>query len=90
MGSLADSLGYTGTECVLPIPALKLPALAGLFPSYTVMQAQEVDFEEMIAMLPPNLLLLVRSLLTIALIAYCFKELYSTFSYFFVLKGGKA
>lgn len=90
LGSLVSALSYDGTECVLPIPALTLPAIDGLFPSYTVMQAQEVDFEEFFAMMPPGIMLLVQSLLTVALIVYCFKELYDTVSYFFVLKGGKA
>lgn len=88
LGGLANALMYDGTDAVLPVPALKLPGIDGLFSSCTLVEAQQVDFEHFFQMLPGSLLLLVQSLLTIALIVYCFKEFYGTLSYLFVLKGG--
>lgn len=89
MGSLVNVLSYDGTECVLTIPALTIPAIEPHFSEFTVLEPQQLDFEQYINMMPPNLLLLIRSLLTGALIVYCFKELYGVISYFFVLKGGE-
>lgn len=89
MGSLVNVLSYDGTDCVLTIPALTIPAIEPHFSEFTVLESQQLDFEQYINMMPPNLLLLIRSLLTGALIVYCFKELYGVISYFFVLKGGE-
>lgn len=86
---LADSMSYTGTEAKIAIPAVNVPGLDGLYGGFQMMEAQEVDFSVYINMMPGNLLLLVQSLLTIALIVYCFKELYGSVSYVLTLRGGE-
>ncbi len=86
--SLVASMSYEGTACAWSFPALKLPAIEGVMPEYQLTEEKPIDFEFWVNKIPSNILLLVRSLLTVALIAYCFKELYSTISYVLTLKGG--
>ena len=88
IGSLVNSMSYNGTACAWSFPALKLPAIEGVMPEYQLTQEQPIDFEFWVNKIPSDILLLVRSVLTIALIVYCFKELYSTISYVLTLKGG--
>lgn len=85
---LVSSMSYDGTECAWSFPALKLPAIEGVMPEYQLTEEKPIDFEFWVNKIPSNVLLLVRSILTIALIGYCFKELYSTISYVLTLKGG--
>lgn len=85
----AEAASYNGTEAKLPIPAIKMPAIPGLIPSVTILGAQSLDFGEYVKLIPENIMTLVQSLLTAALIIYCFKELYDTVQYVLTLKGGK-
>lgn len=92
VGALTDFsgvLGYEGTAAVLVVPPLTIPAVQNLVPEYQLIGEQRVDLEEYVAMVPEGLLLLIRSLLTLALIAYCPKEFYDTIEYIITLKGGK-
>lgn len=88
LGNLIQTMSYTGTECAWKFPAIKLPAIEGVMPEYKLTEEQPIDFEFWVEKIPSQVLLLIRSLLTIALIVYCFKELYSTISYVLTLKGG--
>lgn len=88
LSEFAESFSYNGTSAVLPIPAITLPEIPGLIPSFTIMDEQEIDFGVYVQLLPETLLLLVQSLLTIALIVYCFKELYDTIAYVMTLRRG--
>lgn len=85
--SFASSMSYSGTDATLTIPAISLPSVAGL-PSATILKEQSIEISKYISVIPDNILLLVRSLLTIALIIYCFKELYDTISYVMTLRKG--
>lgn len=85
---LVSSMSYDGTSCAWSFPALKLPAIEGVMPEYQLTEERPIDFEFWVNKIPSNILLLVRSILTIALIGYCFKELYNTISYVLTLKGG--
>lgn len=84
---LAGSMSYDGTSAKLQIPSVSMPGIDGLYDGFVVMQPQELDFEVYFDMLPPDLLLLVQSLFTAALIVFCFKELYGTIQYLMTLKG---
>lgn len=88
LGDLIQTMSYTGTECAWKFPAIKLPAIEGVMPEYTLTEEKPIDFEFWVNKIPGQILVLIRSLLTIALIVYCFKELYSTISYVLTLKGG--
>lgn len=83
-----SAMSYEGTEAVLPIPALVLPEIKGLIPETVLLESQDFDLGSYIQMMPEWLLLLVQSLLTIALIVYCFKELYDTIAYVMTLRKG--
>lgn len=88
IGNLVSAMSYNGTSCAWKFPALKLPAIAGVMSEIKLTDEKPIDFEFWVNKMPSNVLLLVRSLLTIALIVYCFKELYNTISYVLTLKGG--
>lgn len=85
---LANSMSYAGTDAVLPIPAVDFPEIDGLIAGFRILEPTELDFGVYIQMLPGALLLLVQSLFTMALIVYCFKELYGVIAYFLTLNGG--
>ena len=85
----AMAFSYEGTEAILPIPPIVMPGIAGLIPETTLLSSIQFDFGEYIGFLPDSLLLLAQSLLTIALIIFCFKELYDAISYALTLKKGE-
>lgn len=88
IGNLVNSMSYNGTACAWKFPALKLPAIDGVMGEIKLTDEKPIDFQYWVNKIPSNVLLLVRSLLTIALIVYCFKELYNTIAYVLTLKGG--
>lgn len=86
--NLATSLGYNGTEAVLPIPALYIPAVADNA-KIDLLEAQDYDMSQAISdYVPNNILNLLKYLLTIALILFCVYELYGLIQYVLTLKGG--
>lgn len=88
IGNLVSAMSYNGTECAWSFPEVKLPAISGVMAETKLIDSQPIDFAYWVNKIPANILLVVRSLLTIGLIVYCFKELYSTISYVLTLKGG--
>ena len=88
IGNLVSAMSYNGTACAWKFPALKLPAIKGVMSETKLTDEKPIDFAYWVNKIPSNILLLVRSVLTIALIGYCFKELYNTISYVLTLKGG--
>lgn len=86
---LTDAMAYTGTDAVLPIPALVLPGIDGLFPETEIWGGASFDFGEYIIMLPSTLLSLVRSLFTIAIVIFCALELKGIISYCLTLRESK-
>lgn len=88
ISNLVGSMNYNGTACAWSFPAIKLPAIDGVMAETQLTEEMPIDFEFWVNKIPSNILLLIRSILTIALIGYCFKELYGTISYVLTLKGG--
>jgi len=88
LNGLISAMSYNGTDAKLPIPAIKLPAIKGVMPEIKLTDKLYVDFGEWVSQMPNNVLTVVQVVGTIALIVYCFKELYGTISYAFTLKGG--
>lgn len=86
---LTDATAYTGTDAVLPIPAIVLPGIDGLFPETEIWGGTEFDFGEYIGMLHPTLLTLVQALFTIAIVLYCVYELKGIISYCLTLRESK-
>lgn len=84
---LTDAMSYDGTVAVLKFPGIYIPEIPGLFPRYDIIGAQGIFFEQWINKIPANILKLVRTLLTIGLIVYCFKELYDIIEYVLTLRS---
>lgn len=95
LGNFASNFSYEGTDAILTIPQVRFPEIPGiaggipLVKSFIVMDETEIDFSEFADMIPEPLLILVRCLLTAALIIFCGKELYDTISYVLTLRKGE-
>lgn len=90
IGGLVAALSYDGTNAKLPVPAIVLPAIPGVMDELKLTDKLEVDFGYWVQQIPSNVIEVVQIICTIALIVYCFKELYSTIAYAMTLKGGGA
>lgn len=88
LGGLISALSYNGTECAWTFPSIKLPAISGVMGEMVLSEEKPIDFSFWVEKMPSNILILIRAITTIALVVYCFKELYSTISYVLTLKGG--
>lgn len=88
LSGLVQAASYNGTDAVLQLPAVKLPALGAGGVEVDLMPASSYDFSDAISMVPSTVLLLVRSLLTAALIWFAVKELVGLIQYFLTLRGG--
>jgi len=86
---LTDATAYTGTDAVLPIPAIVLPGIDGLFPETEIWGGTEFDIGSYVQLLPPTLLTLVQSLFTIAIVLFCVYELKGIISYCLTLRENK-
>lgn len=90
LGGLVDVLSYEGTDSYgWTFPAIKIPSIDGLWSEIQLTEPIDIDFSKAFNLIPENILQLVRTSLTIALIIYCGKELYSTISYALTLKRGE-
>lgn len=87
--SLTDATAYTGTDAVLPIPAIVLPGIEGLFPETVIWEGTNFDFGEYLGFIPSSLLTLVQSLFTIAIVLFCVYELKGIISYCLTLRENK-
>lgn len=84
--SLPDAMSYTGTEAVLQIPGIVMPAVGDLIPRTEIWPGAELDFSDYVELLPSTLLNLVRALFTIAIVLFCAFELKGIVSYCLTLK----
>lgn len=87
--SLPDAMSYTGTDAVLKIPGITMPAIGELVPSFVIWEGASMDFGEYVEMLPAGLLSLVRSLFTIAIVLFCAYELKGIISYCLTLRESR-
>lgn len=85
--SLANAMSYDGTDAKLMFPAISLPEIPGVMKGYKLSDEMEVDFGFWVQKMPAAVMTLVQNILTIALIVFCFKELYGLISYAMTLKG---
>lgn len=86
LGGLTNSMSYTGTKCAWEFPQVKLPAISGVMGEIVLIENQPIDFAVWVNAIPSDILLVVQSLCTAALIIYCFKELYDTIAYVLTLR----
>lgn len=90
INALASSMAYTGTDAKWNFPAIKMPAISGVMDELVLSDNMEIDFSYWVQNLPSNILQVVQIICTVALIVYCFKEVYSLISYALTQKGGGA
>lgn len=88
LGGLVSKMNYSGTDCSWQFPEVRLPQIDGVMDSKVLIRSQEIDFGQWINAIPSGILLLVQSLLTVALIVYCFKEFYGTIEYVLTMRKG--
>lgn len=81
-------MSYSGTQCAWTFPALYLPEIPGVMSRTQLTSEKPIDFAYWVNQIPSDVLLLVRSVLTIALIGYCFKEFYGVIEYVLTMRGG--
>lgn len=88
-GNLLNCMTTTEQKTKFSFGSLKTPSIMGI-PSYTLVEDISLDLGRYEKENPTFkiILTLVRALLTIALIIYCFKELYSTIQYVLTLRKG--
>lgn len=90
LGGLVTSLSYNGTECVWKFPKITIPSIPNVMSETVLTDEKDIDFSVWVDRIPSNIISLVRNIFTIAIIVFCFKELYDTISYVLTLKGGNA
>lgn len=88
LNSLLGAMSTTATDCNIKIPELKLPNIAGITPEAVLLEQQYFDLGSMFNIIPIQIMTLLRALFDIALVVFCFKELYSTIEYVLTLRKG--
>ena len=88
--SFVQAMAYDGTAAKWTFPALYLPAIPGVMERIELTAEQDIDFGVWVQQIPSGVLEIVQIVSTIALVLFCFKELYGMISYFLTLKGGSA
>lgn len=78
--NLSDALGYTGTSCVLTMPAITVPAVSNLFSETKILDEQQINFEEYFNKMPETVLTLIRALFDITVVFFCLREINDTIS----------
>ena len=86
LGELTSAVGYTGTEAVIPFPAIVIPGIDGLFDEIVIYDGSDFDLGSCISYIPENILTVIQSLFTIAIVLYCVYELKGIISFIFTLK----
>lgn len=87
-GFLVSAMSHTSTDCELIFPAITIPAIPGLWSELHVTNATSFNFSQALEIMPDVLITLVRILFDIALILFCFKELYKTINEVVTNTGG--
>ena len=89
MQMLTGAMSYTGTAAKLPLPALIVPEIPGMIPQTVLWEGGQLDFEECMQILPDNLVVVVQSLFTVAIVLFCFFELKGIIGFAFTLRSGR-
>lgn len=88
LGSFVGAMSTTATDCNIKIPQLKLPSVAGITPETVLIEEQYFNLGSMFNIVPVQIMTLLRALLDIALVVFCFKELYGVIEYVLTLRKG--
>lgn len=86
--NLTKSMIHENTDCELSIPTIGIPAIKPFINDEIVLlEKQSFDIGDYFEMIPDTVLTLVRAVLTLGLMIYCFKELYTMLKLIFTAKG---
>lgn len=86
--TFTGAISTTSTDAKWKLPAIKLPAIAGIMPEIKLTDEMDIDFGAWVQKIPKTVMTVVQYVLTLALIYFCFKELYKLISYVLTLRGG--
>lgn len=87
LSSFISGLSYNGTACNWTMPRVYIPAIAGVISETTLIESQPIDFEQWLDALPSGILTIMRSVCSVAIILYGFKEFYGLIEYVLTLRG---
>ncbi len=91
LAELATAFGNNSTAGYFIIPRVYIPKIDGVIDEITLIPRMAVPLREYYReYIPSNVRTLIEAITTIALIVFCFKELYSIISYIITLKSGGA
>lgn len=88
IGKLVSVMSYQGTEASWTFPAITLPEIPGIMKESQLSSETDIDFASWVERIPEPVLAIVRALTTVALVYFCFKELWGVVQYVMTLKGG--
>lgn len=90
LNNLMNVLSYNGTDSTWIFPSIVLPEIPGVMKSVKMNDEIPIDFSSWVDKVPDKYMKIVRSLSTIALVLYSFKELWSLVEYVISLKSGSS
>lgn len=67
---------YDGIDCEFSIPEIYIPSIVNITPKVVLYEGGTINFKDFFEMIPITILQVVRAFLTVALILFCFKELW--------------
>lgn len=87
---LIDTLSTNDTNAAWTLSKVYLPEISGVMGRIDLLDEQTISFDTYIAMIPDDIMVIIRAITTIALIVFCIKELYGLISYVLTLnkQGG--
>lgn len=87
-GGLVESMSYSGTNCQWTFPAMYLPEVKGVMGRIQLTDEKPIVFTDWVDAIPSDIMEVVRIVCTVALVLFCFKELYGVIMYVLTMKGG--
>lgn len=78
--TFTKAMSTTNTDCTIKMPSIKIPEIEGFFPETVLTSETDVNFNQVINLIPSSILGLIQALTTVGLIVFCFKEVYDTIS----------
>lgn len=87
--SFVGAMSSTETDCLFTIPQIKIPAVSDIIPDTVLVHETQFDLGQMFEIIPTAIMAVLRALFTIALVCFCFKELYDVIEYVLTLSKSK-
>lgn len=87
LSAFVQGLSYNGTACVWTMPRVYIPSISGVIGETTLVPEQLINFGDWLDALPSGVLVVVRSICSVAVIIFGFKEFYALIEYVLTLRG---